>query len=199
MSSHSFTPKCSTRALALAVTACALLFVLCGATLARAQTGAGGSGVGAPQMSATTSPAPGTVSALLEECVTTGAQAERAATFAGEMTAVPGAARMAMRIDVEERAAGEAEFQKQAVGQWRLSDPKVKVYKYLKQFTNLSMPASYRGVVHFRWLNAKGHVMKRAERLTGKCLQPAASEETGETTPTTPSTTSGSTSAKPSA
>jgi hypothetical protein len=198
MSSHSNTPRCG-RPLVWAVAAFTLMFALYGATLARAQTGASGNGVGTPQMGATTSPAAGTVSALLEECVTTGVQAERAATFAGEMAAVPGTARMAIRIDIEERAVGEAEFQKQAVGQWRLSDPKVKVYKYLKQFTNLSMPASYRGVVHFRWLNGKGHVIKRAERLTGKCLQPAASEETGETPPTTSSTSSGSASAKPAA
>ena len=56
---------------------------------------------------------------------------------------------------------------------WRAADPKVKVYKYLKQVTNLSSPASYRGLVRFRWINAKGHVFKRAERLTTRCLQPA--------------------------
>ncbi|HUA74524.1 MAG TPA: hypothetical protein VL988_07175 [Solirubrobacteraceae bacterium] len=187
MSSHSNTPRCG-RPLVWAVAAFVLMFALYGATLARAQTSSTGTGAGTPQTGATTTPAAGAVTATLEECATTGAQAERAATFAGEMSVVPGAARMAIRIDVEERAAGEAEFQRQAVGQWRLSDPKVKVYKYLKQFTNLSPAASYRGVVHFRWLNAKGHVMKRAERLTGRCLQPAPAEETTEpgSTTTTP-------------
>ena len=75
------------------------------------------------------------------------------------MTAIPGTARMAMRIDVQERMPGEALFHTVSapgLGVWRGSDPKVKVYKYLKQVTNLSSPASYRALVRFRWLNAKG-------------------------------------------
>jgi hypothetical protein len=56
---------------------------------------------------------------------------------------------------------------------WRGSEPKVKVYKYLKQVTNLSSPAFYRAIVQFRWLNSRGHVIRRAERLTPRCAQPA--------------------------
>lgn len=186
MSGHLNAPRC-TRALAWAVAACALLFALCGATLARAQTSSSASGL-ATSPTNTTQPASGAVAAMLEECVTTGAQAERAATFAGEMGAVPGTARMAMRVDVEQRGSGDTEFHTvtaPGLGVWRVSDAKVKVYKYLKQVTNLTSPASYRGLVRFRWLNAKGHVIKRAERLTGKCLQPAA-PEAGEAAPTMP-------------
>lgn len=138
-----------------------------------------------------TTPAAGGGVAVLEECVSTGAQAERAATFAGEMSALPGTVRMAIRIDVEERAPGDAEFHTvvaPGLGVWRPSDPKVKVYKYLKQVTNLSMPASYRGLVRFRWIGPKGHVLKRAERLTAKCLQSAPEAEPVEPAPTTPST-----------
>ncbi|HLB21369.1 MAG TPA: hypothetical protein VK605_04630 [Solirubrobacteraceae bacterium] len=117
----------------------------------------------------------GTVTATLEQCGTSVAQAERSATFAGEMTAIAGTAKMAMRIDLEERMPGELEYHTVSaagLGAWRAADPKVKVYKYLKQVTNLSAPASYRGYVRFRWLNAKGHVIKRAERFTTRCLQP---------------------------
>jgi hypothetical protein len=60
---------------------------------------------------------------------------------------------------------------------WRAADPKVKVYKYLKQVSNLSSPASYRGLVRFRWINAQKHVIKRAERLTTRCLQPTLSAQ----------------------
>ena len=56
---------------------------------------------------------------------------------------------------------------------WRGSDPGVKAYKYLKQVTNLSAPAFYRAVVRFRWLNARGHLIRRAERHTARCVQPA--------------------------
>jgi hypothetical protein len=95
---------------------------------------------------------------------------------------------MSMRIDVEEKVPGEAEFHMVSapgLGVWRTADPKVKVYKYLKQVTNLSSPASYRGLVRFHWLNAKGHAVKRAERLTTRCLQPAALSEATTPNPET--------------
>ncbi|HTZ87625.1 MAG TPA: hypothetical protein VMB05_13235 [Solirubrobacteraceae bacterium] len=168
-----------------------LAAALIGAGGAQAQT-SGAAGLPTQQMPL----ASGGSLAAVEECVTVGAQAERAATFSGEMSAVAGTARMAIRIDVEERAQGEAEFHMVSapgLGVWRPSDPKVKVYKYLKQVTNLSAPAAYRGLVRFRWIGAKGHAIKRAERLTSKCVQPAESEPV-EPTPTTPTgtTTDGS-------
>jgi hypothetical protein len=127
------------------------------------------------------------VSATLEQCVTSTVQAERSATFSGEMTSIPGAVRLSMRIDVEERDPGELEFHTvsaQGQGTWRAADPKVKVYKYLRQVTNLSSPGAYRGLVRFRWINAKGHVIKRAERLTTRCVQSAQAEQpTGSTPP----------------
>ena len=48
--------------------------------------------------------------ATLEQCVTTGEQADRSATFSGEMTAIGATARMAMRIEVQERLPGEELF-----------------------------------------------------------------------------------------
>ncbi len=179
---------------AVASVACAL--VLVGAASASAQSGE----------SVAQTPPPSTpsgVTATLEQCVTSPVQAERSATFTGEMTAVAGAARMAMRIDVEERLPGETEFHAVSapgLGVWRWADPKVKIYKYLKQVTNLSSPASYRGFVRFRWMNAKGHVIKRAERLTARCLQPASPAAPTPTTPGAPSPTpAGATPATPSA
>jgi len=116
-------------------------------------------------------------SATLEQCVTSVAQGERSATFAGEMTALAGTARMAMRIELQERLPGEALYHNvtaPGLGAWRESDVKVKIYKYLKQVTNLSSPASYRALVRFRWVGARGHVIRRAERVTPRCVQPAA-------------------------
>lgn len=145
------------------------------------------------------------VSATLEQCVTSVVQAERSATFTGEMTAIPGAAKMSMRIDVEERGPEDLEFHAvsgQGVGAWRSSEPKVKVYKYLRQVTNLSSSAAYRAIVHFRWISAKGRVIRRAERTTTRCLQPAAPSESTPPSPTPPQTgssSSSSASATPSA
>lgn len=152
----------------LVSTACSL--TLLSAAQARAQAGAQNGQTGAP----VTAP---TVSATLDECVTASVQAERSVTFAGEMTAIPGTARMAMRFDVEQRASGEAAFHAvtaPGLGVWRASDAKVKTYRYLKQVTNLASPAVYRALVRFRWLSARGHVIKRTERLTPRCAQLAS-------------------------
>jgi hypothetical protein len=150
---------------------------------AQAQAGGQGSSAGGPGAQQLATPPVGSTSASLEECVTATVQEQRAVAFSAEMTAVPGTMRMAMRIDLEERAPDEAEFHTvtaSGLGVWRSSDPKVKVYKYLKQVTNVSAPAVYRGFVRFRWLNAKGHTIKRAERLTSKCLQPGVPPEPAE-------------------
>jgi hypothetical protein len=150
---------------------------------AQAHASGQGSSAGGPGAQQLTSPPVGSASASLEECVTATVQEQRAVAFSAEMTAVPGTLRMAMRIDLEERAPDEAEFHTvtaSGLGVWRSSDPKVKVYKYLKQVTNVSAPAVYRGFVRFRWLNAKGHTIKRAERLTSKCLQPGVPPEPAE-------------------
>jgi hypothetical protein len=116
------------------------------------------------------------VSAGLDRCVTAVLQTERSATFSGEMTAIPGTVRMAMRIEVQERMPAEEAFHTitaPGLGVWRASEVKVKLYKYFKQVTNLHAPASYRALVRFRWLTARGHVLRQAERLTPRCLQPA--------------------------
>jgi hypothetical protein len=163
-------------ALRVLLACAAALTLLLAARASAASTPVSGSNVS--QVTAPTSS--GSVSATLEECVTAVAQGERAATFSGEMTAIPGTVRMSMRIDVEERVPGEAAFHTvtaPGLGVWRSADPKVKVYKYLKQVTNLSSPASYRGFVQFRWIGEKGRAIKRAERMTVRCLQPASPSE----------------------
>jgi hypothetical protein len=171
-----------TRVALRALLACAgVLALLLAARASAASTPV--SGLGASQVTSPTSSSG--VSATLEECVTAVAQSERAATFSGEMTAIAGTVRMTMRIDVEERVPGETAFHAvtaPGLGVWRSADPKVKTYKYLKQVTNLSSPASYRGFVQFRWIGDKGHVIKRAERMTTRCLQPALPSESSEAT-----------------
>jgi hypothetical protein len=148
-----------------AVLACAL------ATGALAQIPAASAG-GA--LAAATKPG---ASATLEQCVAALAENERAATFVGEMTAIAGSARMEIRIDLLERLPARARFHTVSapgLGLWRASAPGVKVFRYLKQVTNLTAPASYRAAVRFRWLNGKGRLMKSVELRTASCAQPAA-------------------------
>ena len=114
------------------------------------------------------------VSATLEGCTTSEEQSERTATFAGEMSMIPGAAKMEMRIDVLERAPDEEDFHVIAapgLGVWRWAAPGVKTYRYLKEVTNLAAPAYYRGSVRFRWVNAKGKQVKAYELRTPRCIQ----------------------------
>jgi hypothetical protein len=112
---------------------------------------------------------------MLEQCVTSTAQAERSATFTAQMVATPATQKMALRFELQERMRGEPDFHTvtaPGLGVWQRSEPGVKIYKYVKQITNLAAPAAYRAVVRFRWVGEKGRVFKRAELHTQKCLQP---------------------------
>jgi hypothetical protein len=165
----------STRSQAARALVVSLVFVitlLCLAQAASATVRTADSQTGQPVIEKDLSSA----SATLEQCVTSLVQTERSATFSGEIVAIAGSAHMAMRIDVQERIPTETLFHTvtaPGLGVWRHSDPGVKNYKYLKQVTNLSAPALYRATVHFRWLNANGHLIRRAERHTPSCVQPA--------------------------
>jgi hypothetical protein len=59
----------------------------------------------------------------------------------------------------------------------------VKIYKYVKQVTNLAAPAAYRAVVRFRWQGERGHVLKRVELHTPRCLEPTLSTQVTQAPP----------------
>jgi hypothetical protein len=91
------------------------------------------------------------------------------------MVATAATQKMAMKIVLEERTRGEAEYHPvpgPGFGVWRPSEPGVKIYKYVKQVTNLAAPAVYRTTVKFRWVGDKGKVIKRAELRSSRCFQP---------------------------
>jgi hypothetical protein len=176
----------------LALAACALT-LLCTAQ-ARGDIGH------ADAQTASQSTQPGTtvqgVSATLEQCVPALTDSERSATFAGEMTTIAGAGRMEIRIDVQERLPGEVDFHNvnaPGLGAWRSSAPGVKAYKFLRQVTNMSAPAAYRGAVRYRWLSPRGRLIRVARRSTPICEEPAPPE--GEAPPSagagSPATTAG--------
>jgi hypothetical protein len=132
-------------------------------------------GTAQPAQAAAASSAP-IASATLQQCLTAASQDERSAMFSGEMTAIPGSVHMAMRIDVQEQLSGEAMFRSvtaPGLDVWRTADAGVRTYRYVNQVTNLSAPAFYRAVVRFRWLNARGRLIRLVERQTPRCVQPA--------------------------
>jgi len=124
-----------------------------------------------------TAPLPGDYSVALEQCVSAGALSERSATFVAQMVASVATQKMAMKIELEERAHGEAEYRSvlaPGLGVWRAAEPGVRIYKYVKQVTNLAAPASYRAVVRFRWVGDRGRTIKRAEARSTRCFQPVS-------------------------
>ncbi|HTC58940.1 MAG TPA: hypothetical protein VK691_02365 [Solirubrobacteraceae bacterium] len=133
-----------------------------------------------------TAPAAGTASVGIEQCVTSTVQAERSATFTAQMAATATTQKMAMRIELQQRLHGESEFHTLAApgfGVWRTSEPGVEIYKYVKQITNLDAPAAYRALVRFRWFDERGHVLKRDELHTSRCVQPTLPGQVTQTAP----------------
>jgi hypothetical protein len=132
----------------------------------------------APAIAQAASASGGSSTAALEQCV----------TASGEMTATAGTGRMSIRIELQERLPGEVAFHTVAapgLGVWRTATPGVKVYRYIKQVTNLSAPAFYRAAVRFRWLTGRGRLIRSHERRTAACAQPVTPQPPADgTTPT---------------
>jgi len=179
MASTSFTGALrALRALALIACGLALLWALTAPGASAQSAGSSDSSSSGQPVGGAGAPAD---SATLVQCVSTGETAERSATFAGEMTMIPGATRMSMRIELLERTSGETGYHPvlaPGVGVWRTADPGVKSYKHLEQVTNLSAPANYRALISFRWDGPHGRVLRRDERRSPRCAQPAPATTT---------------------
>ncbi|HXC23551.1 MAG TPA: hypothetical protein VNU28_03105 [Solirubrobacteraceae bacterium] len=141
-----------------------------------------------PGTTLTTASSDGAASVGIEQCVTSIVPTERSATFTAQMTATATTQKMAMRIELQERLRGESEFHTLAApgfGLWRTSEPGVKLYKYVKQVTNLDAPAAYRVLVRFRWIGEAGHLLKRDELHTSRCIEPTLPAQVTQTPPAT--------------
>jgi hypothetical protein len=196
----------------LIATACALVSLATahvssavGDTLAPVTPGASaaasGTGTGQGAQNGNTT-AKSDATATMEQCLSALVQSERSVTFVGEITAIPGSTRMEISIGLLERVPGEGGYRlvsAPGLGGWRTSAAGVKTYTYIKQVTDLAAPAFYRGAVRFRWLNAKGRMIKAEEMRTPRCEQPAvpastpSTPPTGTTTPSTSTTTAAGT------
>ena len=99
----------------------------------------------------------------------------RFATFVGEMRALPGSARMAMRFTLLQRL-GTPDFT--AVGlpdlrPWRRSKKGVSSFIYTQRVTALRDGDTYRMRVQMRWYGSNGKLMKVRTMRSGACKQPA--------------------------
>jgi hypothetical protein len=129
---------------------------------------------------ATSGPAAGAtpvISADVEQCVTAATESGRSVTFTGQMETVAGTRRMEIEIEVQEHSPEEEGFHAlttAGLGSWQRSETGVKIYKVRQAVTNLPAPAVFRALVRYRWLNEKGQVIRRDERRTPLCREPAA-------------------------
>jgi hypothetical protein len=109
--------------------------------------------------------------AVVVSCDRTGG----AAAFDGRMGTQPGTARMQMRFTLEDRIAPSRRYHRVRIpgfGAWQTSASGRSRYVYTKRVDGLVGPASYRMVVHFRWLDADGDVLRRARAVSRVCRMP---------------------------
>jgi hypothetical protein len=108
------------------------------------------------------------------ECRTGKEPELRTATFEATMRAVKGSTRMAMRFRLRELtpAADQPQIVKAPDLQpWRKSRSRVRTFSYSQTVKGLSSGVTYSVIVQYRWFNAEGKVIRRAERESGTCVQ----------------------------
>ncbi len=123
------------------------------------------------------SPAPAaglTLAAKLQDCHTGATPEQRYAVFVGQMPAIAGTKRMAMRFDLYQRVTGPV-FKRLAVpkfGVWQKSLANQTGFVFQKRVDELVAPANYRTQISFRWYGAHNKVIRTATKTTLVCKQP---------------------------
>jgi CARDB len=113
--------------------------------------------------------------ALVSACERGLEEADRAAAFEGQMRKVAGASRMQMRFTLQARTPDTgkwAALSAPGFGAWVTSATSTSRYVYTKRVEGLLAPASYRVLLRFRWLDARGDVIRRAKDYSASCRQP---------------------------
>ena len=123
----------------------------------------------------TPAPAPaGRISATVETCHQASGLAGRYATFAAQMTAVPGTAEMSIRFELDQRTPAAPGFHPltgvPGFGIWTSSAPGVGIFGYSQEVSSLTAPAAFRVTVMYRWLGPRHRVIRRARRVTPACV-----------------------------
>jgi CARDB len=111
----------------------------------------------------------------LTGCTTGADPAERSATFTASMPRLSGTQRMSMRFRLLQRRGTTGRFKPVSVpnwGGWEKSDPGRPGFIYTKRVDYLIVPAAYKAVVTFRWVDAHGRVQRTTTRTAGTCVEP---------------------------
>lgn len=97
------------------------------------------------------------------------------AVFAARMVAHGRTAKMQMRFTLQARTPASRRWRRvdaPGFGTWITVPSGYARYTYEKTVQNLLAPASYRAVVHFRWRDARGKVIRSQRAVSGRCRQP---------------------------
>src|SRR3954467_12645412 len=97
----------------------------------------------------------------------------RAATFYARMYAVKGTNTMAMRFTLINKAGDgpPTVVDNPSLSQWRKSRPKVARFGYSQSVEGLEPGGVYAVQVQFRWLDARGKVIRSVKRTSKSCRQ----------------------------
>ena len=97
------------------------------------------------------------------------------AMFSGRVSAYRRSAKMQMRFTLQALTPDEPSWRKVdalGFGEWITVPSGFKKYTYDKTVQGLLAPASYRAVVHFRWRDARGKLIRSERAVSGVCRQP---------------------------
>jgi hypothetical protein len=118
---------------------------------------------------------PPKLAATLESCTTSPLPVQRIASFVGSMPARAGGTRMQMRFELERKRHGQRRWRRlkaAGFGVWERADPNVAGFVFTKRVNGLPVPATYRALVRFRWVDAGGTTIRRSHARTRACRQP---------------------------
>jgi len=121
--------------------------------------------------------ASGLDSATLTSCTTGATAAQRSATFSAEMAALPGSRNMSVSFELFERTSATSPYvlvTAPGFGVWQSSERGIAAFTANENVVDLPAPASFRAVVHYRWLSRHGRVIHSAERVTPACVEAVA-------------------------
>jgi CARDB len=116
-------------------------------------------------------------SVTLADCHPSDDVSLRYASFNGQMRAIPGTQRMAMRFTLLERIGGGlAPFKPVSLPDlkpWRRSKTSARTFIYTQKVTALRDGGSYRMRVQFRWYDGHKNVLRTSILRSRSCHQPA--------------------------
>jgi hypothetical protein len=96
-------------------------------------------------------------------------------TYVARMRPVPGAARMALRINLLEKTVGDERFHRVSADKldvWRRSEPGAAAFKFKQKVDGLRRAAIYRAAVDYRWVDEAGQEIRTAHERSAACKQP---------------------------